>query len=269
MALGRTIVDQLGLTSHDDVIERWMAHHLAELISTADQATGDDKSRAEAQAVDTILKLWAHRRVLPEPVDPLAGLRLAIDVLGRMSPEADPWARNRLRPNPPVLAFEPVLSEIFQTLSRTMMAGLLLTLNARLRPIIASESAMLGPEEDRLLEEINVWMDYVRQQPSAPRVRIKYVAGSPDTDTASEGEGEDALAAPDEDLDDIELVEDDIDDNGPKANTAGADRSNAEDERLRTAVVENLRAARDQVDRLIDSWERVSRAEDEDDEDDD
>lgn len=242
-----------------------MAHHLAELISEAEKAVGEEKRNAEARAVDTILKLWTLRRALPEPVDPLSGLRLAIDVLGRMSPEADPWARNKLRPNPPILAFEPVLSDIFQTLSRTVMAGLLLTLNARLRPILKTESAMLGPEEDRLLTELDTWKDYVRQQPAVPRVKINYVVVSPD-DAAVTEDG--TTPEPDDEVADIELVEDGADDGRATESAEASDKTNSEDEQLRTVVLENLRAARDQVDRLIDRWERTLDALEEEDDDD-
>ena len=94
MALGQVIVRQLETESHGAVLERWLAHHLAEVMAEVDHAVGPEKADAESRAVDLILKLWTHRRALPEPVDPLGGFRKAIEVLGRLAPEADPWRRH-------------------------------------------------------------------------------------------------------------------------------------------------------------------------------
>ena len=118
MALGQVIVKQLDLNDRGTVLERWLAHHLAEVIAEADQATGTAKAASEAQAVDLILKLWIHRRALPEPVDPLGGYRKAIEVLGRLAPEADPWSRFR-QPD----GYDGLLHEMFRILSRTVLSG--------------------------------------------------------------------------------------------------------------------------------------------------
>ena len=40
-------------------------------MTEADLAVGPAKAASEARAVDLILELWAHRRSLPEPADPL------------------------------------------------------------------------------------------------------------------------------------------------------------------------------------------------------
>ena len=50
LALGRTIVRQLELEDRGTVLERWLAHHLAEVIAEADQAVGVAKAASEAQA---------------------------------------------------------------------------------------------------------------------------------------------------------------------------------------------------------------------------
>ena len=116
MALGQVIVKQLELEDRGAVVDRWLAHHLAEVIAEADRATGTAKAASEAQAVDLILKLWIHRRALPEPVDPLGGCRKAIEVLGRLSPEADPWSRFR-QPE----GHDGLLHEMFRTLCRIVI----------------------------------------------------------------------------------------------------------------------------------------------------
>ena len=71
------------------MLERWLAHHVAEVIAEADQAVGPAKAASEARAVDLILQLWVHWRALPEPVDPLGGYREAVGVPDRLVPGAD------------------------------------------------------------------------------------------------------------------------------------------------------------------------------------
>ena len=86
---GDTVEDELELKDRGTVLERWLAHHLAEVITEAEHAVEPAKVASEAQAVDLILRLWAHRRTLPEPVDPLGGYREAVGVPDRLVPGAD------------------------------------------------------------------------------------------------------------------------------------------------------------------------------------
>ena len=95
MALGQAIVRQLELQDCGAVLERWLAHHLAEVIAEAEQAVGPAKAAFDAQAVALVLKLCAHRRALPEPGDPHGGYRKAVEVLGGLVPEAGLWAHFR------------------------------------------------------------------------------------------------------------------------------------------------------------------------------
>lgn len=260
LALGRQIADHLELASGDDVVAHWLAHHVAELIDQVDHADPSAKQAAQDRAVETILKLWAHRRALPEPADPLSGLRLAIDVLGRMSPKADPWARSRAQPIPSILSFEPVLSDIFQTLSRTVVGGLFLTLNARLRPPSNIEAAMLGEEEDELLEQLSDWIDYVSRKPRVPAIQVRLVRSAP--------HGEQAAVDVDADDGEDELIVV----GGPQAHQAIEEAPGSEssgEAEYQAAVLSNLKEARDQIDHLIDRWERsvTDAVRDDDDED--
>lgn len=65
LELGRTIVRQLELEQRENVLPRWMAHHLAELIKVAENSESSAKQYAEDRAVELILKLWTSRRDLP------------------------------------------------------------------------------------------------------------------------------------------------------------------------------------------------------------
>src|SRR4051794_2577180 len=62
LALGRQIVSELGLEPGVDTLSKWMAHHIAELISDAEPQTDPEvKRNKEAQAAVSISKLWQHR----------------------------------------------------------------------------------------------------------------------------------------------------------------------------------------------------------------
>ena len=65
VALGKKLVDELGLDQSVDTLGRWMAHYIAEKIEAAECATGDARDQKMAECRDAILKLWAHRSELP------------------------------------------------------------------------------------------------------------------------------------------------------------------------------------------------------------
>lgn len=163
MALGQTIVHQLKLQQRGDVLARWMAHHLAELIGEAEQALGPDKVNAEKQAVDLILKLWLHRRALPEPVDPLGSLRPAIAVLERLMPDQNPWIFYYRRGD----TLKTLLQDIFHSMARVTLAGIALTQRTQVRPIAKAEAEMLKEEEMRLLAMIESWKPCVAPESTA------------------------------------------------------------------------------------------------------
>lgn len=66
LELGRAIVRELELEARGKVLERWLAHHLAELMAEADRAIGLEKAPAERQVVDLILRLWSRREEMQE-----------------------------------------------------------------------------------------------------------------------------------------------------------------------------------------------------------
>ena len=182
LALGQAIVRQLELQDRGAILERWLAHHLAEVIAEAERSVGSAKAASEAQAVDLVLKLWIHRRALPEPVDPLGGYRRAVEVLGRLAPEADPWAHFRQSDT-----HDGLLREMFQLLSRIVLAGLLLTQTSRSRPITAEESAMLEEEEKYLVSAFEQWMPFLRSPRSKPEIKVAF----PDTNETGSTEPDD------------------------------------------------------------------------------
>lgn len=163
LALGRVIVQQLELSTRGTVLERWLAHHLAEVLDQADRATGTEQVSAEKRAVDLILKLWAHRRSLPEGVDPLGGYREAIGVLDLLSKKSNPWMRVHASRQ-----YDELLSEMFEIHSRSVIAGLLLTGGTRVRELAPEELSALGEDEAAILSELEEWtQQYSSSSPKA------------------------------------------------------------------------------------------------------
>lgn len=80
-------------TADHDTTGQWMSHHLAELIVAAeDDATTTVEQRLEI--VDTILRVWAHRRSFPRPA-PLEDFSRIFSALDRLGDET-PWRFLRL-----------------------------------------------------------------------------------------------------------------------------------------------------------------------------
>ena len=234
MALGRVIVRQLELNDRGTVLERWLAHHLADLIADADQAVGQAKSASEAQAVDLILKLWVHRRALPEPVDPLGGYRKAVDVLGRLVPEANPWARFR-RPR----TGDELLHEMFQLMGRIVVAGLVLTHVSRSRPATAEESNALEEEELYLQSMLEQWMQFIPRPDPTFEVETDLV----DTEAAEDG-GLDGKSEPPGNCDDQKQTSD--------------EQVDLSDARLHATIVSNLERMQTDLATLLTRWRESS-----------
>jgi hypothetical protein len=182
LELGQAIVRHLELDARGNVLERWLAHHLAELMLKAANATGREKEEAERQAVDVILKLWVHRRALPSPVDPLGGYREAIAVLGRLMPDGDPWRHYRHNHG-----YEGLLQEMFASLTSAVVGGLLLTHTEHIRAFSEAESAALEEEEVYLRTALDEWMKIL-----PARQNVDFIVFDPD---AADAEVQDELSA--------------------------------------------------------------------------
>ena len=230
LALGQVIVKQLELEDRGAVLDRWLAHHLAEVIAEAARATGKAKAASEAQAVDLILKLWVHRRALPEPVDPLGGFRKAVEVLGRLSPEADPWSRFR-QPD----GYDGLLHEMFGILSRIVLFGLVLTRVSRARPIAAEESKGLEEEEAYLQSRLAQWAPFFSRPQPEPEIRIKFT----DPDAAQGSESNDESERPDGSGGQDRVPDDQVE---------------PDDVRLHTAILADLERMQANLANLLTRW---------------
>ncbi len=85
--LGKSLVQELGLEPGVDTLSRWLAHYVAEQIVISENASGDDKSKAEQRCFETVLKLWEHRCLLPDGKRPFENFEPIFRALDRLDPE--------------------------------------------------------------------------------------------------------------------------------------------------------------------------------------
>lgn len=89
MTLGRKLVEELGLGESNDTLGRWMAHYIAELITKAEEASGDQKDIAERECASAILALWQHRSELPDGRRPFEELEPVMRAVESLDPECN------------------------------------------------------------------------------------------------------------------------------------------------------------------------------------
>ena len=89
LELGTLLASKLEQT---DTLGRWMAHYLAERMTSLEQKTGSERAIAEAEVADLILRLWELRRQLPGGRRPLAELDEVEAAIARLTPGRRPWA---------------------------------------------------------------------------------------------------------------------------------------------------------------------------------
>jgi hypothetical protein len=89
VALGKKLVDELGLDQSVDTLGRWMAHHVAELIASAESANPADAMEARKKCFNAVLKLWAHRAELPGGRRPFEELEPIARTIASLDPDND------------------------------------------------------------------------------------------------------------------------------------------------------------------------------------
>lgn len=88
--LGKAIVEELEQSPSIDILGRWMAHYIAELITKAEHATPENKEIYERECFDTIIKLWKHINKIPNFDTPLRTFDNIENMLDRITSE-DPY----------------------------------------------------------------------------------------------------------------------------------------------------------------------------------
>jgi hypothetical protein len=131
-----------------DTLGRWMAHHLAELLTEAEHAKGSRGREVKESVADLILKIWDRRRLLQSRVDPLATYKKGAEVLAAINASAGAfsnWAPARA-PTQASLSLD-----IYALASRLALLGVVETLPkspGAIHPVVES---MLAPAEREFL----------------------------------------------------------------------------------------------------------------------
>lgn len=89
LELGKLLAAKLEQT---DTLGRWMAHYLAERMTSLEHKLGSERETAEAEVAELILRLWSLRRQLPGDRLPLAKLDEVEAAIERLTPGRKPWA---------------------------------------------------------------------------------------------------------------------------------------------------------------------------------
>ena len=207
---------------------------MAEILDEVDRVTGAAKADAENQAVELILKLWLHRRALPEPVDPLGGYRKAIEALGRLMPDANPWRRFARSSDDAEL-----LSEIFEVLSKTVVLGLLLSHSSEVRVVTSEETIALSSDEIEIKSMLEEWLP-IAPAPPKPSTNFEFVTPPEAGATAK---------VPDE------APENAGNDPSPPEWHAGHDEAT-----LRSKIIEEIKSAGHTLEKLVSRWQLKAEA---------
>ncbi|WP_156365977.1 hypothetical protein [Nocardiopsis sp. NRRL B-16309] len=102
LRLGRHLADEL---DHSDVVGRWMAHHLSDLITRCESEANDEELVTTTREV--VLKLWERKRGAHFRAEPFAYLRPVLEAIARLEPNPEPWAHYR-----PFTTDEPGVKEL-------------------------------------------------------------------------------------------------------------------------------------------------------------
>jgi hypothetical protein len=86
LELGKRLVSELGLDETADTLGRWMAHYLAELIHSAETATGEEQPAKLQTCCEAILSIWRHRRELPNGKRPFEEIEPILKALESLDP---------------------------------------------------------------------------------------------------------------------------------------------------------------------------------------
>ena len=89
LALGKKLVEELGLDPSVDTLGRWMAHYIAQLIAESESATVEDKQEKSEKCATAIVSLWEHRSVMPSGKRPFEDIEPILRALASLDPLND------------------------------------------------------------------------------------------------------------------------------------------------------------------------------------
>lgn len=91
--LGKELASDL---KDSDILGRWIAHHIAELIVQAETCARPERQAAESAVAEAIIKLWANRSGLPTRRYPLQSFEPVFAALDRLGQPHSPWGYYRI-----------------------------------------------------------------------------------------------------------------------------------------------------------------------------
>ncbi|WP_372892333.1 hypothetical protein [Sphingomonas sp.] len=89
LELGEALVRELDLEQSNDILGRWMAHHLAGLITAAKDAQAEQKVQLEERCRAAVLEVWQHRNCLPKGCRPFEPVEGVLDTLAALDPDQE------------------------------------------------------------------------------------------------------------------------------------------------------------------------------------
>jgi len=88
LELGRELSRSL---PDDDILGRWMAHYISELITRDEAAPGDGAEGVRRETAEAIIELWRHRADIPTRNRPMSSFDPVLKALERLSGPQEPW----------------------------------------------------------------------------------------------------------------------------------------------------------------------------------
>lgn len=85
--LAREIIEEFNSDNQYDILPRWMAFHLANLMNQAEATEGEEKIEIEAKCEALILEIWKYKVCLPGSNNPLARFEKLFRVLESLDPD--------------------------------------------------------------------------------------------------------------------------------------------------------------------------------------
>jgi hypothetical protein len=161
MELGKSLADAMDAS---DIVGRWMAHHLADLITRSEAQPADHELARETREV--ILKLWEYKAGGRFTATPLEYVRPVLAALARLEPDPPPWAHFRTLsaeelPKVDDLAHYPVLEaacEMDREFGHLVRLAVALAAQAALdreEPWVVAATAVGGTEVDDVLQQLH------------------------------------------------------------------------------------------------------------------
>ncbi|MFC7910337.1 hypothetical protein [Streptomyces nigra] len=125
LELGKEIAASL---SDHDVLGRWMAHHIGDLIIRAEAAAEAEADNLQRETATAVLAFWKHRAALPINRPPLDTFEPIFTALARLSEPQNPWDFYR--------TFRPGSEPSEDDLAGTPLLGLALNLEETVHRVV-------------------------------------------------------------------------------------------------------------------------------------